>query len=80
MKCKRCSKAMRPHKINHNISKQECSRCHYLGQSSAYPGGFKHTFCKRGHLLTNKKWAGKIRRDCTICQIQLRKERMEILA
>lgn len=76
MRCIACHKIMKPSKINHNISKQECAKCHYLGQSWAYPGGRKQTFCKRGHLLTNKTWGNKIRRDCIKCQMQRQKQRL----
>jgi len=76
MRCKRCGKPMRPRKINHNVSKQECAKCHYLGQSWAYPGGRKQTFCKRGHLLINRIWNNKLRRDCIKCQIQRQKQRL----
>ena len=71
---------MKPRKINHNILKQQCAECHYLGQISAYPGGKKQTFCKRGHLLKEKIWNNRIRRDCIKCQIQLQKQRTEVLA
>lgn len=79
MRCKTCDKKIRWRDLHH-LQRNQCAKCHYLGQISAYPGSIKQTFCKRGHLIINKKWNGKIRRDCTICQVKLRKQKLEILA
>lgn len=80
MRCKTCNRFVKPRSKRHNLIKQQCAKCHYLGQIAAFPGGRKQTFCKRGHLLKDKIWNNRLRRDCVKCQIELKKQRMEILA
>lgn len=57
MRCKTCGKTVGVSNRNHNKDKQQCARCHYLGQISAYPGKrlgkSKPTL---GKYISGKKW------------------------
>lgn len=57
MRCRRCGKTIGVSNRNHNKDKQECARCHYLGQICAYPGIRQTNPIERtGQYKNGKKW------------------------
>jgi len=62
MRCRRCGKTIGVSNRNHNKDKQECARCHYLGQICAYPGVQKNPNRSQiGRYKSGLKW-------CRTCQ------------
>lgn len=57
MRCRTCKKTIGVSNRNHNKDKQQCARCHYLGQISAYPGIRKNNSTSTlGQYKIGKKW------------------------